>query len=1012
MARIPEAVIERLKRETNLVALMERQGLRFRPHGKDQVTCCPFHEDDTPSLVVSPNQLWHCLGACQAGGSVIDWVMKSEGVSFRHAVELLQGDLSVFSRKLTEQGKAPVKTATVPKLKTPFEAGDRVALLHRVVDFYHRTLLNSPEALAYLESRGLNDPELIAHFKLGFANRTLGYRLPQKNRKAGKAIRGELQAIGILRETGHEHFNGSLVIPVIDTDGQVREIYGRKINDQLKASIPRHLYLPGPHAGVFNEAGLKNQVEVILCESLIDALTFWQAGLRHVTCAYGTSGFTDELGQTLARLSVERVLIAFDRDAAGDRAAEKVAAKLAALGIDSCRIHFPKGMDANEYALKVGPPAKSLGLVVRKALFLSKGNPDAAPIAPLSPEAPSCDHPSDAAPAPAEPPSPDPIPPAPVLAAKKETEPEAAAVPRPARAVAAEVSDREITVPLGDRAYRIRGLEKNLSYEQLKVTVLAGRGDELHVDTLDLYHARARAAFIRQAGLELGVEERVIKRDLGQVLLALEQLQAERIEAANAPPPAFTLSADDEAEALALLQSPELLDRVVEDLETCGLVGEAVNKQVAYLATISRKLTSPLAIIVQSTSAAGKSALMDAVLALVPEEDRVHYSAMTGQSLFYMGGRELKHKILGIAEEEGVRQASYALKLLQSQGELTIASTGKDPDTGKLVTEEYRVEGPVMLFLTTTAVDIDEELMNRCLVLTVDESRDQTRAIHALQRQRRTLQGLRASRERDHLLALHANAQRLLRPLAVLNPFAESLTFVDDRTRTRRDHEKYLTLIDAIALLHQHQRSIKTATWRGEAIEYVEVTRSDIEQANRLAHDVLGRSLDELPPQTRRVLGKIRDYVMTQCGARGVERSDLRFSRREIREVTALGDTQLRVHLERLVDLEYVLVHRGGRGQSFVYELLFDGDLNSPDPQLMGLIQSDLLATNATSRGADDDLAGASRPGNGAIAVGSRPAEIAANPATAGLNGHTPSEVPPNARPPIAPEPYRSDDRP
>ena len=84
---------------------------------------------------------------------------------------------------------------------------------------------------------------------------------------------------------------------------------------------------------------------------------------------------------------------------------------------------------------------------------------------------------------------------------------------------------------------------------------------------------------------------------------------------------------------------------------------------------------------------------MDAVLALMPEEERVQYSAMTGQSLFYMGETNLKHKILAIVEEEGAERASYALKLLQSEGELTIASTGKDPATGQLVTQEYRVEG-------------------------------------------------------------------------------------------------------------------------------------------------------------------------------------------------------------------------------------------------------------------------------------------------------------------------------
>ena len=172
-----------------------------------------------------------------------------------------------------------------------------------------------------------------------------------------------------------------------------------------------------------------------------------------------------------------------------------------------------------------------------------------------------------------------------------------------------------------------------------------------------------------------------------------------------------------------------------------------------------------------------------------------------------------------------------------------------------------------MIFLTTTAIDIDEELLNRCLVLSVDEAREQTRAIHRLQRERRTLEGLLAGKRREAIVALHQNAQRLLRPLAVVNPYAPELTFLDTQIRTRRDHEKYLTLIDAIALLHQHQRPVKRASVDGRPVEYVEVELGDIETANRLAHEVLGRSLDELPPQTRRLLALLDELVVGRVRA-------------------------------------------------------------------------------------------------------------------------------------------------
>jgi hypothetical protein len=346
-----------------------------------------------------------------------------------------------------------------------------------------------------------------------------------------------------------------------------------------------------------------------------------------------------------------------------------------------------------------------------------------------------------------------------------------------------------------------------------------------------------------------------------------------------------------------------------------------------------------------------------------------------------MGEMDLKHKILGIAEEEGAHRASYALKLLQSEGELTIASTSKDPNTGKLTTDEYHVEGPVMIFSTTTAADLDEELKNRCLVLAVDESREQTAAIHAAQRERRTLAGLHAKVERAKLLKLHQNAQRLIEPLPVMNPYAHHLTFINDRTRTRRDHEKYLTLIDVIALLHQHQRELRTttassATQGSEVLRYIEVELTDIAIANTLAHEVLGRTLDELPPQTRRLLSLVGNMVKQQCAALEIKRTDYRFSRRQVREHTQWGDTQLKIHLARLVDLEYVLVHRGGRGQSFEYELLYDGESDA-QRHLSGLIDVEALRCmyDVQRSGVNDERSGSGRPSVGVGSAGGRTAE-------------------------------------
>ena len=722
MARIPAEEIERLKSEVSVERLVESAGIALKKSGKDRIGLCPFHEDTEPSLLVTPGKnLWHCFG-CQIGGGPIDWVMKYRGVSFRHAVELLRADPA-----LAAAGDAPVKRGTIPSLPAPvaFDADDQ-DLLNQTIDYYHQTLAQSPEALAYLNARGLDHPELASRFKLGYANRTLGLRLPTRGRLPGADIRTRLQKVGIYRESGHEHFNGSLVVPVLDEAGNVVEVYGRKIRDDLRKGTPAHLYLPGQHRGVWNVAGLAGAQEVILCEALIDAMTFWCAGFTNVTAAYGVEGFTADHWAALRRNAVARVLIAYDRDEAGDRAADKLALELMAEGIECLRVRFPKGMDANAYALKLTPAHQSLGLVLRQAEWIGRAPapapvPVPVPVPDIAPVAPDSN-----APVPGE-----------VL-------PLAAAVADAAAPL--EAPGDELLVAQGDRHWRVRGWKKNLSPEQMRVNlqvrrVAADGGDggleHYHVDTQDLYAARSRAAYIKQAAIELGLPDEVVKRDMGHVLLQLETLQDEAIRDSAAPRNKTpVLSADEESAALELLRAPDLLARIVGDMERCGVVGEANNLLAGYLAAVSRKLDTPLAILIQSSSAAGKSSLMDAVLAMVPPEERVQYSAMTGQSLFYLGETDMQHKILAIAEEEGVRQASYALKLLQSDGELTMASTGKDEVSGNLVTKQYSVKGPVMLMLTTTAIDVDEELMNRCMVLSVNPSRRAGSAATALRHRR------------------------------------------------------------------------------------------------------------------------------------------------------------------------------------------------------------------------------------------------------------------------------------
>jgi DNA primase len=335
------------------------------------------------------------------------------------------------------------------------------------------------------------------------------------------------------------------------------------------------------------------------------------------------------------------VLIAFDRDEAGDRGAAALADRLGAEGVECFRVLFPAGQDANSFATSVGEPAGALAQLLREAVWIGAGEPVARPApAPVEPESkPAGDPP---APAPVEPKQggaraqleqqgdterEQGDPPSAAKAARSVSPPPSSPVPRPPGAQpVVKLDGDELRVEIEDRRWRIRGLGKASSFELLRVNVLVARshprrGEVFHVDSLDLYSARARGVFARQAGEELDLAEELIARDLGRVLLTCEE-QAERaVREAQAPrEPEVQLSEQERERALGLLKDPGLVERIVADFERVGMVGEKDNCLIGYLAAVSRKLDRPLAVIVQSTSAAGKSALQEAVLSMVPEE--------------------------------------------------------------------------------------------------------------------------------------------------------------------------------------------------------------------------------------------------------------------------------------------------------------------------------------------------------------------------------------------------------
>jgi hypothetical protein len=446
----------------------------------------------------------------------------------------------------------------------------------------------------------------------------------------------------------------------------------------------------------------------------------------------------------------------------------------------------------------------------------------------------------------------------------------------------------------------------------------------LHIDSIDLYSSRARRNLSLDLGRFFDETKDKIDGDVSRLVLLSEKWHEQRPEPGDAT--VVQLTEEQVREARAFGKSKDLIETILSDYETCGLIGEDYNKILCYLAAVSRKLDEPLSILILSSSGAGKSALQNATMAFCPPEDVVKLTSMTGKALFYKGTTSLKHRVLAVEEEAGMEGASYPLRALISSGELVIETTVKDLGTGKLTSVQNRVEGPCAVFVTTTSPDTDPETRSRFFVTAVDESREQTRRILEMQRRGRMINGHAEKLEREHIINRHRNYQRLLQPFPVVNPYAQKIAYSDDRLQSRRDQPKLLNLISAVAFLRQMSKKVHSLEENGQVQPYILVDQQDLQIAERLSAFLFQRSVLDLNPVSAKLLVEIRKLVeerVAESLAEGTQSApeDIVFTRRELREFSGWPHMRVRRYLVELVEMEFVVLLSGTVGKRYRYRL-------------------------------------------------------------------------------------------
>jgi DNA primase len=929
---------EAIKAATDIVGVIASYGVKLKRAGQDFVGLCPFHQEKAASFHVTPAKgLFHCFG-CHAKGNVIQFVALKEGVREREAaVKLLGRKPEVRGQKSEVRSQRSEDGSERP--------GEVTGLLQRVAGFYAKTLLKDRAGLDYLKRRNLADPAMLGAFQVGYSNGSLLKALPREGE-----IPESLKKLGVLKADGREHFQGCITVPIFDAGGNVSGIYGRRgePTDDAPSAVgnpsPNHLYLPGPHRGVWNGACARTSPTLLVTEAIFDGLALWQAGFKNVIALYGARGWTPDHAALFKTNPIREVFLCLDNDEAGREGARELREKLLPDLVRGVHVvSWPAGVkDAAEFFTPARKPAEFEAL-------LKAANP-------------STEQKSEQ-----------------TLKLGEET---------------VMMTPGGFVAEYAGRRYQCQAIEQ-ASPARLKATVkVQEAGGRFHIDTVDFYLSRHRRVFISEASRLLRETTEVIEADVNRLIGQLEAYARQR---AVEPSAAVTLvSEEDKAEGLKLGRCVALADEILRDVEQLGLVGEQTNKLMAYLVMTSRKMDDPLALMILSGSGAGKSLLQDTLLQLCPEEDLVKLTSLTDRALFYKGEHALKNKVLALEEVAGAEGAYYAIRNLISAKKLVIESTIKNPLTGQLTTQVNTVYGPTAVFQTTTRPDLDAETRSRFIITSIDESAEQTRAILEAQRHRHTLAGLRRKKQREAIFRRHHAFQRLLKPLPVVNPFEPLLSYAEDRLAVRRDNPKYLNLVLAVTFLHQFQRPLKHDADSG--LDYLETTLDDIAIANDLATALFGQSLDDLSRPSRELLKLIRrmvDELRRKTGAPDGKRAGggplpgslggqpyrtphspsprpsprgegdpaimgggitgsggaSTFNRRAVREFTGWSDYQVKIHIKALEELEYLVPLTGRRGQTFCYKLAWEGEGLDGERFLPGLIQVEELRRKAEALG-------------------------------------------------------------
>ena len=801
--------IAEIKEKLSIETVLAHYGIKT----KNNHCCCPFHDDKTPSMqIYAETNTAYCFSSnCKLHGKsidVIDFILHKEKLT-KHQAILKSKELLNYS---------PPKTTTMNEIFRKLREAMPQA--------------STSKAIKYLESRNINDAKL----EVGF-------------RATGNAILPNMV--------------DCLIFPLKDKQGNVVSLYGRSIKSK------NHYYQTG-RSGLYPSYPQAETTQIVLTESVIDAITINKYTTYPVLALYGTNGLTNEHVQALQTLkNLGEIIFFLDGDEAGRSAVENYAKMLHdTLEVKVSEVETPEGEDVNSLVQSHEPEILNHLIEERKPLFTSNEKQNVI----LETQD-----------------------------AKLNTENEELPI--------YETDVLHITILGGISLHPL---------DKLKVTLLvklktAKSATQSLRQNLDLYDDNQVEKLIVKTTERLELGTREVQIQLANLIEAIEAYRFEKLESQRLEKPQKRiLSKEREAKAIKFLQREDLLSKTNDLIGKAGVVGEEKNRLLMYLVFTSRLREQPLHIISLGASGTGKTYLQEKIAELIPEDQKLEITALSENALYYFDRTELKNKLVLIEDLDGANddKVLFAIRELQSKKRISKTIPIKDAK-GNLKTVTLQVEGPISLAGTTTREKLYEDNANRSLLIYLDNS--QTHRDKIMNYQRNLSAGQINRTKEAQVKEFFKDVQSVLRPIKVRNPYAPQLIIPETVFKPLRTNAHYLNFIEVITFYKQYQRKTKRDELTGE--EYIETQLEDIQEANELLKEILLAKSDELTKACRDFLESIKAQLK--------EHKKTSFYKSEVREWLKINPHNLKYYLSQLQQYGYLEVIGGNRyKQGLEYEVV------------------------------------------------------------------------------------------